>query len=68
MSALRTLRLTGKKRVLWNDRICINQNDLAARSAQVRMMTDVSQFSAQTIIWLGEDDIESSAAIDFMEL
>jgi hypothetical protein len=39
--ALRHLRDSQRPRILWIDAICINQNDLPERSAEVRRMGDI---------------------------
>jgi hypothetical protein len=39
---------------LWVDQICINQNDVAERNAQVRRMADIYKIAARVIIWLGQ--------------
>ncbi|KAF1952608.1 hypothetical protein CC80DRAFT_507796 [Byssothecium circinans] len=39
-SALRDLRFTDRQRVLWADSICINQNDLEEKSAQLGEASD----------------------------
>ncbi|KAH7138761.1 heterokaryon incompatibility protein-domain-containing protein [Dendryphion nanum] len=61
-SALRDLRLTDRQRVLWADCICINQNDLEEKSAQVKMMGQIYASARRTVIWLGEasDDIKGA--------
>lgn len=38
---------------LWIDYICINQNDVDEKNAQVRMMRDIYRNSQHTTIWLG---------------
>lgn len=52
--ALRRLRRLVTIRVLWVDAVCINQDDLDERSAQVAFMADIYASAASTIIWLGE--------------
>ncbi|KAE9371823.1 HET-domain-containing protein [Stipitochalara longipes BDJ] len=53
-SALLHLRFQSDSRRLWVDQICINQNDIQERGAQVQLMRDVYQKSNSTIAWLGE--------------
>lgn len=65
-AALRSLRNTGRSRILWVDQICISQQDLAERSAQVRIMHSVYQQAVQAIVWLGGADATSSTAMDFL--
>ncbi|KAJ3521508.1 hypothetical protein NM208_g13259 [Fusarium decemcellulare] len=47
-------------RLIWADAVCINQNDVAERNAQVRKMAEIYSFASDVIIWLGkeEDDVE----------
>nr|OQO30712.1 hypothetical protein B0A51_01836 [Rachicladosporium sp. CCFEE 5018] len=52
-AALRHLRKRARSRRLWVDAICINQADLAERSAQVSIMGDIYRNAVQTTIWLG---------------
>jgi hypothetical protein len=53
-SALLHLRRRSDSRRLWIDQICINQNDIQERGAQVQLMRDVYQKAISTIVWLGE--------------
>ncbi len=53
-SALKYLRnRTGPTR-LWVDSLCINQQDLAERSAQVARMRDIFASASQVNVWLGD--------------
>ena len=62
--ALRYLRHRDKKRVLWVDALCINQQDTIERNGQVTMMRDIYQNCSAGIAWLGplkrlgEDEME----------
>jgi hypothetical protein len=53
-NALRQLRGNQTSRVLWIDAICINQDDIHERSAQVRLMYYIYNRAKQVIIFLGE--------------
>ncbi|CAH0031461.1 unnamed protein product [Clonostachys rhizophaga] len=47
---------------VWIDKICINQDDFAERSHQVKMMNSIYSRAIRTLIWLGPDlDICSGA-------
>lgn len=61
-AALRHLRWQEKPRILWIDAICINQDDIEERSAQVPMMGDVYRQAASVIVWLGHgsENVEDS--------
>lgn len=54
-NALRRLRLPDEVRTLWVDAICINQNDVVERNAQVAIMADIYTSAKQVCVWLGED-------------
>ncbi|KAI1496814.1 heterokaryon incompatibility protein-domain-containing protein [Biscogniauxia marginata] len=53
-AALRRLRRPRKTRTLWIDAVCINQDDIEERGAQVKLMRDVYEMATQVNIWLGE--------------
>lgn len=56
--ALRRLRRGTEIRVLWVDALCINQEDLAERSAQVAIMSQIYSSASQVVMWVGEDTPE----------
>jgi hypothetical protein len=58
-------RHASKCRYLWIDSICINQDDLQERGAQVQMMADIYYLSQQVLIWLGEEDQNTNTAFRF---
>lgn len=41
---------------IWIDAICINQRDLAERSAQVAIMDNIYKHASTVFAWLGKDD------------
>lgn len=51
---------------LWIDSICINQSDVAERSAQVRQMGQIYRQSKRTVVWLGRATRDTDAAMDFL--
>ena len=53
-AALFNLRSTRKPRWIWVDAICIHQNDLDEKAAQIQNMRRVYAQAMQTIVWLGE--------------
>ncbi|KAK0702785.1 heterokaryon incompatibility protein-domain-containing protein, partial [Lasiosphaeris hirsuta] len=55
-AALRVLRATLSRPVLWADAICIDQSDLGEKASQVPLMAEIYNQAVQTIIWLGEAD------------
>lgn len=64
-AALRHLRWQEKPRILWIDAICINQDDIEERSAQVPMMGDVYRQATSVIVWLGHGLPYVERAIDW---
>ncbi|KAI1360737.1 HET-domain-containing protein [Xylaria arbuscula] len=52
--ALRRLRRPLKTHVLWVDAVCINQEDIGERSAQVALMEEIYSNAGFTAIWLGD--------------
>jgi hypothetical protein len=52
-AALDRLRLTDKKRRMWVDAICINQDDDIEKTNQVQMMREIYSCGKETLLWLG---------------
>ena len=44
---------------LWIDSLCINQNDIAERNAQVALMATIYASATSVVAWLGPDDQET---------
>ena len=65
-AALQYLRLPSKRRTLWVDSICINQENIAERNKQVQQMGGIFQKAAQTLLWLGKPVIGTSIAIYYL--
>jgi hypothetical protein len=61
-SALQNLRHQTKDRVLWIDAICINQDDMKERSAQVVLMRDIYRHAERVLVWLGPGADDSQLA------
>jgi hypothetical protein len=55
-------------RRLWVDAICINQQDLAERRAQVKRMRSIYEDSTATIVWLGKEADESRKATKLLHI
>ncbi|PVH72592.1 ankyrin and HET domain-containing protein, partial [Cadophora sp. DSE1049] len=49
--------------LIWADAICINQNDVAEKSAQVTMMDRIYSSAVYVIAWLGPPDEHSDLGI-----
>jgi len=62
--ALPYLRHSNRPRIIWIDAICINQQDLAERSSQVKRMADIYSIASQVIIWLGPETPDTVLAMD----
>ncbi|CAK1366007.1 unnamed protein product [Cercospora beticola] len=54
--AIRCMRLADDERVVWIDAICINQNDILERGAQVSMMGTIYMNGAKNLVFLGNDE------------
>lgn len=71
--ALVAFRLSDRPRRVWVDALCINQEDIAERQSQVRMMGAVYGKAEQVLCWLGpfndQEDGKSKAflAIRFLK-
>lgn len=55
-SALYALRSCDQVRTLWIDAICIRQDDLAKRAAQLKLMGLIYRQAYSVRVWLGADD------------
>ncbi|KAK4237529.1 heterokaryon incompatibility protein-domain-containing protein [Achaetomium macrosporum] len=63
MAALKRLRKPDSARRLWVDAVCINQDDIPERHAQVRMMLPIFQTATRVVVWLGEVTDDSHVAM-----
>ena len=61
--ALRHLRHPDRPRSIWIDAICINQNDIEERNAQVKRMGLIYSLAQQVVIWLGPEGNDSGHAM-----
>jgi len=64
--ALCYLRNPRTPRILWVDAVCINQNDIEERNAQVTRMNTIYQRASEVIVWLGRETDTSQAAFSFL--
>lgn len=65
LSSIRSLT----KLPLWVDQICVNQEDLPERTAQVTLMTRIYSQATETFAYLGEPDSDvSEEALGIMEV
>ncbi|ETS79924.1 hypothetical protein PFICI_07453 [Pestalotiopsis fici W106-1] len=44
-----------KRKRIWIDAVCMNQNDIHEKSQQVAMMDTIYQRATMTLVWLGKD-------------
>lgn len=51
---------------IWADAVCINQQDLAERSAQVALMGRIYSQASQVSVWLGIADTSTQTAFEFI--
>jgi len=65
-TALRYLRDVNESQILWADAICINQSNLAERSYQVTLMSDIFRAASRVTVWLGPEEQDSSYAFSAM--
>jgi hypothetical protein len=65
--ALKELRLTHQPRTLWIDSICINQSDISERNHQVKQMGLIFSSAIQVVVWLGQGDDNTDAAMHFVQ-
>jgi hypothetical protein len=65
-NALQHLRQQREDRLLWIDAICINQENLAERASQVRVMDEIYDHASGVMVFLG-DEIQCSSSL-FEEL
>jgi hypothetical protein len=63
-SALRSLRMTNRPRILWVDAVCINQSDDIEKGSQVGRMASVYKNASGVIAWLGDDSKETPVAME----
>lgn len=63
-TALEYLRHSDREFIFWIDALCINQDDLEERSAQVQSMHEVYGAAYEVIVWLGKPTSRTDLAID----
>ena len=63
---LRSLRGARTSRLLWIDAICINQNNMAERNQQVKIMGLIYRCAVRVLVWLGSGTPYSDSALKFL--
>jgi hypothetical protein len=61
-AALWHLRSEFETKVLWIDALCINQEDVVERGAQVSMMGEIYSHAIQVRVWLGQGSEDTQEA------
>lgn len=51
---------------LWVDAICINQQDLEEKTAQVKLMAEIYEHATRVSIWLGKGDNDTERAFQLI--
>jgi hypothetical protein len=65
-NALLYIRRSEADRCLWIDDLCINQEDDAEKTAQVKLMGRIYREAGDVLVWLGLPDHHSKLAISFL--
>jgi Heterokaryon incompatibility protein (HET) len=56
--------INSNPRLLWIDRICINQDDTKERASQVLLMRSIYRRCRQALVWLGKEDQNTKDAFE----
>ncbi|KAJ4180024.1 hypothetical protein NW755_012064 [Fusarium falciforme] len=64
--ALQHLRRADEPRTMWIDAVCVNQEDIAERSSQVRNMGNVYVLASRVVVWLGEANKDSDFVMSLL--
>ena len=65
--ALRAFRRPDRRRRLWVDALCIDQNSVSERNYQVSIMSRIYEESTEVCVWLGEATPQYVQAIGFIK-
>ena len=66
-SAIRHLRRYNIDRTIWADALCINQQDVEERSAQVLEMGNIYGSANRVLIWLGDATPDTELGFRFLQ-
>jgi hypothetical protein len=65
-AAMRRLRLSDRKRWMWIDAICINQDSDAERTYQVSLMSKIYTSASHVIVYTGEGTFKTDMLFDWL--
>lgn len=65
--ALRHPHLPDTSRNLWVDAVCVNQEDLAERTDQVKNMASIYKLAQRVVVWLGPTSDNSDIAFSALD-
>jgi Heterokaryon incompatibility protein (HET) len=66
LSYMQRTRLITSEDYIWIDAICISQDDEDEKSSQVYMMFDIYSAAQSVVVWLGEEDEDTSLALEIL--
>ena len=66
-ASLCCLRKPDSTRVLWIDRVAINQDDVEERTQQVGLMADIYSSASAVVVWLGLADAFTEPAFNLID-
>ena len=64
--ALQHIQSNTETLTLWIDQLCINQEDVGEKKAQIPLMKDIYGNAVQTIVWLGPATDDSDLIMEFL--
>jgi hypothetical protein len=67
-AALLRLRDHSCSRVMWVDAVCINQGDDKEKEGQILLMAEIYARANRVVVWLGEAENASHAALEVLRL
>tara|TARA_R110002003_G_scaffold234_2_gene16894 strand:+ start:5213 stop:7060 length:1848 start_codon:yes stop_codon:yes gene_type:complete len=66
-AALIHLRNASQTLVIWVDQVCIDQKNIVERAVQVTLMGQIYTKAERVLIWLGEEDADSTPGLRIVE-
>ncbi|KAF2260778.1 HET-domain-containing protein [Lojkania enalia] len=65
--ALQHMRDASQRRTFWIDAVCINQNDILERNAQVLRMCEIYGIASSVEVWLGKEAENDAAGMSVVK-